>query len=303
MAFWGGPISCCQTPALSLTHQLIGGVRFIDVRLALKADGQLRVYHGIQDEYAEAEKDVFEPLYAFLEASPTETVVVSIKQENATAEFEATVWNMLDKRTDKWYRENRWPALGEVRGRAIVFCRFGFVSEQGLHPVTWPNNAPEAFLTDIGGELSAVQDWYSIGSFIKIPEKAAVVLSLFRRREAYSGKEAVSLQSRRYRPSGRLEGQSALLDGALLASRINFCSGATLLTAFPFIVAKGLGFSLLGFQGVNERVLEGLTQMTGDAIAVGARAEPEGCPGMALLLDFWEFPRGLVELLIAWNLL
>lgn len=125
--------------------------------------------------------------------------------------------------------------------------------------------------------------------------------------------------------------------------RISFLSGATLITAFPYLVAKGMGYpsvsSYFGFPGVNERVLEGLlargalgeqsgwgdergfarggaVEESGDelrkeaqlgtstsgSVGVGVEADAEpGEGGMILLSDFWEFPGGLNELLIAWN--
>ncbi|KAK4051957.1 hypothetical protein OIV83_002662 [Microbotryomycetes sp. JL201] len=286
MAYWGGPISCCQTYTLSLMKQLVGGIRMIDIRLALK-DKKLKVYHGIQNEYAQAE-DVVNTVEAFLEMYPTETLVVSIKQENAATNFEATVWRLLDRRKEMWYRENRWPLLGEVRGRAIVFCRFGFESQQGLHPVSWPDNAPAPFATDIGGQECLIQDWYNIGGFIKIPEKAALVLSLFQRGAGQRTSRSISTLDKPNRSD------SDVASGM----KINFASGATLLTGFPVIVAKGLGFSLFGFPGVNERVTDGLVRMLAEG---SIELDPHG--GMALMLDFWEFPDGLAELLISLNFL
>ncbi|KAM0788263.1 hypothetical protein ACM66B_001412 [Microbotryomycetes sp. NB124-2] len=285
MAYWGGPISCCQTYTLSLMEQLVGGIRMIDIRLALK-NGTLKVYHGIQNEYAQAE-DVVDTIYAFLQSRPTETVIVSIKQENAVPDFETVVWRLLDQRREVWYRENRWPTLGEVRGRAVVFCRFGYESQQGLHPVSWPDNAAAPFMTDIGGRNCTVQDWYNIGGFIKIPEKAALVLSLFRRRD--SVRRSVESAS----TFDKSDVSTKNTDGGMT---INFASGATLLTGFPFIVAKGLGFSLFGFPGVNERVLDGLVRLLADGALPSDEEE-----GMALLLDFWEFPQGLAELVISLN--
>lgn len=46
---------------------------------------------------------------------------------------------------------------------------------------------------------------------------------------------------------------------------------------------------------MNARVLEGMLEM-GPEVGRG-----EGGKGMALLADFWEFPDGLVELVVGWN--
>ncbi|KAK4048619.1 hypothetical protein OIO90_005789 [Microbotryomycetes sp. JL221] len=247
------------------------------------------VYHGIQNEYATAD-DVFDTVYAFLATNPQETLVVSIKQENSAPNFERIVWQLLDKRKELWYKENRWPSLHEVRGKAVVFCRFGFETQQGLHPVSWPNNSPVAFETDIGGEICIVQDWYSISSFLKIPEKAQLVLSLFKEENLTSQSSFSSLSSLATKTTSQLSLSSKY--------RVNFCSGATLLTAFPVVVAKGFGFSLLGFPGVNERVMDGLARIMSQN--ENENSEPSA-RGMALLLDFWETPVGLVDLVIALN--
>ncbi|ORY59012.1 PLC-like phosphodiesterase [Leucosporidium creatinivorum] len=299
LAFYGGPISTCQTSNLPISAQLAkGGVRFLDYRFSLKG-GVLKAYHGIQNEYVDAE-EAFGYVYRFLDGEGKgEAVIISVKQENGTPAFETALNKLLDKRLDLWYREDRWPTLGEVRGRAVMFCRFGFESSpNGLHPPIWPNNSTEAFATTIGGRDCVIQDWYSIGSFLRIPEKAALVLSLV-------PPPPSSLPPFENRPI-----------------RISFLSGATLLVAFPYIVAKGLGYpavsSLFGFPGVNQRVLDGLlargalgeepgwSKGDGD---IGKEGDGQGAPrsegaegGMILLTDFWEFPGGLNELFIAWNM-
>lgn len=76
MALYGFPISSCQTA--SLKSQLEGGMRFLDLRFALK-HGHLAAYHGIQNEYLTAE-EAFGAVYDFLEERPSETIVISIKQ-------------------------------------------------------------------------------------------------------------------------------------------------------------------------------------------------------------------------------
>lgn len=122
---------------------------------------------------------------------------------------------------------------------------------------------------------------YSIGSFLRIPEKAELALSLFEPRSPQLATASVA----------------PLPVPSLRPLRINFLSAATLLTAFPFICAKGWGkpgWLGLGFKGMNQRVLEGMLDRCPEGEAEGG--------GMAVLMDFWETPAGLVELLIAWNM-
>lgn len=133
-ARWGWPISNCQTA--TITGQLLAGIRLLDLRFSYKVRrpgdsmtlmlqrGHLRAYHGIQNEYLRASA-CLDAIVAFLDLHPSETVVVSIKAEDATVDFEQRVAALLDRRPDRWYREGRWPTLGEVRGRAVLFSRYG----------------------------------------------------------------------------------------------------------------------------------------------------------------------------------
>ena len=83
----------------------------------------------------------------------------------------------------------------------------------------------------------------------------------------------------------------------VLPWRLNFLSGATFLTAFPFVVAKGFGMSLfsLGTKGVNERMLDALLNYGVEE----DKKDEDG--GMVVLMDYYEVPGGLNELLISWN--
>ena len=77
-AFWGWPISTCQSEANTIYNQLCSGIRFVDLRFSIKGD-VLEAYHGIQPEYTTADA-ILGDLYRFLRAHPSETVIVSVKQ-------------------------------------------------------------------------------------------------------------------------------------------------------------------------------------------------------------------------------
>ena len=151
LALYGYPHSTCQ--ALTLHEQLERGVRFLDFRFAYvplsaasarssplqvapreKRQGTVRrelvAYHGIQPEYVLA-REAFAAVYAFLDAHPSESVVVSVKQEDASARFDDAVLGLIwSERPELWYTLDKWPTLDEVRGRAVLFCRFGFSSQR-----------------------------------------------------------------------------------------------------------------------------------------------------------------------------
>ena len=132
MAFYGWPIAQCQSIDTPLSVQLESGIRVLDIRLALVKD-RLIAYHGITPQRTPFH-DILTTMHAFLTApaSSRETLVVSIKQEDfATTpapKFSAAVHTEMFSGPggkEMWYLENRIPRLGEVRGKAVLFSRFG----------------------------------------------------------------------------------------------------------------------------------------------------------------------------------
>ncbi|GEM09001.1 1-phosphatidylinositol phosphodiesterase [Rhodotorula toruloides] len=163
--------SLCQT--LPLTSQLTLGIRFLDLRFNLTQKGELWAYHGLVPQRRRAE-EVFGEVYSWLEGweGRQETVIVSIKQENDTPPdlFASVLISLIRSTTplpsspsnrtpeSLWYTQKEWPQLGDVRGKAVLFCRFAWKG-YGLHPVRWLNDQHVAWTTEIGGRDSLVQDW------------------------------------------------------------------------------------------------------------------------------------------------
>ena len=152
--------------------------------------GHLRAYHGIQNQYLRASV-CLDAIVAFLDLHPREAIVVSIKAEDATHDFEERVKALLDRRPDRWYREAQWPTLGEARGRAVLFARYGRdpnsallapgrADGAALRPPIWPNNLRGSFEYELAGVRVVTQDWYDIGSMLVVPEKAELVGRLLR---------------------------------------------------------------------------------------------------------------------------
>lgn len=69
-------------------------------------------------------RSVLVDLVAFLDAHPTETVVMSVKDEVRNEDFSRLVWLDMAQYEGRWFLENRVPSLGEVRGKAILLTRF-----------------------------------------------------------------------------------------------------------------------------------------------------------------------------------
>ncbi|EXJ54691.1 hypothetical protein A1O7_10032 [Cladophialophora yegresii CBS 114405] len=111
----------CQ--AMSIPEQLHCGVRFIDLRVG--NDTSYRMRHG-KAQLKNTLKDVLAWINDFLKQEKTETVLVSVKWDHDGVgephSMDGEIYHLWDGYG--WYRKNDWPALGEVRGKAILLRRF-----------------------------------------------------------------------------------------------------------------------------------------------------------------------------------
>ncbi|CAA7267006.1 unnamed protein product [Cyclocybe aegerita] len=327
MAFYGWPVSQCQTVPLST--QLNGGIRVLDIRLAvipppspkeapLTKDQQLIAYHGLWPQQTPF-LAILNDVHTFL-TSPIgcmETIIMSIKQEDfavtPTPLFSQLVretivqgpggWDdsqLSDSGVNRgmWFLENRIPTLGEVRGKVVMLSRFGGngagweggLEGLGIHPTTWPDSDQEGFEWELKGTRVRTHDWYNIPSFFKIPDKVE-------------------------RASANLI-PPADSPGPVLP--VTFFSAASFPFALPPTVAKGFGWPKwgLGIEGVNSRLgkwlldqLGGETQsgtaMTdvekGKVAALSEQKEPR-IRGWTFL-DYYSEPEGgeIIPLLVECN--
>ena len=174
MAFYGWPISQCQSLETPLATQLQAGIRVLDIRLAV-VDDHLVAYHGVYPQRTPF-RDILAALHAFLTspAGRREALVASFKQED----FARTPPPVFSQRVHDeiaagpggwalWFLENRVPALGEVRGRAVMLSRFGGdgagweggLEGLGIHPTAWPDSEKAGFEWTLKGTLVRTQDW------------------------------------------------------------------------------------------------------------------------------------------------
>lgn len=182
-----------QCQGKSVTSQLENGVRFLDVRagkdiLADDPNNNLTVVHGnfpVRIPFQKKLKDTLEEVYQFLSLNPSETVIVSIKQEgtgtwdNDADEFPNVIWDKhISLNKDKWYLGTNLPRLGDARGKIILFRRFGVRddnrrNEFGFEASSWKYNTVE----DDRGHF-CVQDFCEIQSANDIPKKVQYVKDL-----------------------------------------------------------------------------------------------------------------------------
>lgn len=187
-----------QCQGESVTEQLNHGVRFLDVRVGRLLVGnspELQVIHGkfpVKIPFPLKLQDTLDEVYEFLHNNPSETVIVSLKQEgsndwdNNNDEFGKLIWNQyIDANKDKWYLNTDIPRLGDARGKAIIFRRFGVKDEQlkqkfGFDASFWQYNT----IKD-ERDTFAVQDFCEVNSSDDIPKKIEYVNEFTKSAESY----------------------------------------------------------------------------------------------------------------------
>ncbi|OJA07601.1 hypothetical protein AZE42_06270 [Rhizopogon vesiculosus] len=283
MAFYGWPISQCQSQSTPLERQLHAGIRVLDIRLAI-VDSRLISYHGIYPERAPF-AEILSTVHTFLTTPSTsrETIVMSIKQEDSdTRRFSKLVREEIITSPGglgMWYLENRIPTLGEVRGKVVMFSRFGDNGYDwdngaiGIHPPIWPDSDKLGFTWNCQNTMVQTQDWYAIPSFLYIPEKVALSTDILA-----TNRDSCPTLS------------------------ISFFSASSIPLAFPPTIARGFGWPQwgIGFEGVNTRVGKWiLAQFEKCEEKGGVDGDPQ-IRGWALL-DFYEDPLGIVPLFVECN--
>ncbi|MNJ86228.1 1-phosphatidylinositol phosphodiesterase precursor [compost metagenome] len=140
----------CQD--LSLKDQLDLGIRFIDIRLVPyhnsdKNIGDLAIYHSHEPGNVWF-SDVVDVCRDFLTANGTETIIMSIKNENEvndlTFNTALDVFLTGEKQTnstvDLFYTSNAVPKLSDAAGKIVLFRRYTG-STKGIDAVTdWPHD-------------------------------------------------------------------------------------------------------------------------------------------------------------------
>lgn len=124
--------SNAQCQDKSITEQLNIGVRFLDVRLEDEGE-KLRLVHGTADCKSEDGSklyldEVFNDCYQFLDAHPTETIVMSMKKDDGNAtdgQIETYIHKYIGDNKEKyWYLNNDSPTLNAVRGKIVLMRRY-----------------------------------------------------------------------------------------------------------------------------------------------------------------------------------
>ena len=132
----------CQT--LGIGEQLEAGVRYLDLRLDM--DGtRFKLMHGPAEcrtsllGGALTLDELLADCYAFLDAHPTETVLLAVAQEPGGDEirsFQLLLDAYVREAPERWLLTDRIPTLGEARGKLVLLRRYedeaGLLQAAGL---------------------------------------------------------------------------------------------------------------------------------------------------------------------------
>jgi 1-phosphatidylinositol phosphodiesterase len=153
----------CQNETLD--EQLAAGVRYFDIRCRDLND-QFAIFHGPIDEQQTFDQ-VLTTMFDFLDQHPTETVIMSIKEESTpegtTRSFEATFDTYPAQAPDRWYLGAAVPALGDVRGKIVLLRRFTAAAPPlGIDASMWADNT--TFTIADPDAMLRVEDQYAVTS-------------------------------------------------------------------------------------------------------------------------------------------
>lgn len=178
----------CQ--AVNMRTQLDNGVRFLDIRVSCMDesldDDDLALVHSAFPISLSGNKwfhDLLASVYDFLDANPSETVIMSVKREGTGRGSDQLLSKYLARRyfagdfARRWYTEPRVPTLGEARGKVVLVRRFHLDDSLkgehdgrglGIDGSVWPDNCADG---TCGSGMIRIQDFYEVGQSEDIDKK------------------------------------------------------------------------------------------------------------------------------------
>jgi len=150
----------CQN--LSIAEQLSAGVRYLDIRCR-HIDNSFAIHHGAIYQNLNF-GDVVSACINFLNSNPSETIIMSVKEEhtasNNTRSFEQTFDSYVQQNASKWDLGNGVPTLGAVRGKIKLLRRFDSGVVKGIAATSWADNT--TFEINNANANLKVQDFYNV---------------------------------------------------------------------------------------------------------------------------------------------
>ncbi|KAF7319702.1 PLC-like phosphodiesterase [Mycena kentingensis (nom. inval.)] len=277
----------------SLLQSLDDGIRMFDLRLGYnQGEDTIGFYHGRAMLAAHTTlADVLIGLSNWLLQHPTETILISIQQEEGShttydEKFERLLHETLVSPASApfWLQHRgRLGTLGEARGKMVLLQRFtyellaghGEQHEWGIHlgAKRWIRNGPDTEL---------------VYSEAPAPRRVAYIQDEFMPRVPPNSGFAATIAKKFAVTTGQLERAIAADDsGAEEALYVGFASAHANKDeppCTPNIMA--LGDQSMGVAGMNERLFGWV------------KAQPKGSRFGVVLLDFYHSQPGLVEAII-----
>ncbi|MFP7658444.1 phosphatidylinositol-specific phospholipase C [Chryseobacterium proteolyticum] len=153
-----------KTQNLTISEQLNAGVRFLDIRCR-HIDNSFAIHHGAIYQNLNFD-DVLNACYSFLDSHPTETIIMSVKEEynasNTTRTFEKTFDSYIEKNPSRWDLGTHIPTLGSVRGKIKLLRRFSAETAKGIDATSWADNT--TFEINNPNASLKVQDYYQVSN-------------------------------------------------------------------------------------------------------------------------------------------
>ncbi|TDS11138.1 phosphatidylinositol-specific phospholipase C [Sphingobacterium paludis] len=152
-----------KTQNLTIAQQLNAGVRFLDVRCRFINNNFVihhdRVYQNLNFD------QVLQSCEDFLEANPSETIIMSVKEEYTpsgnTMSFEQRFMNYANSYAGLFRLDADVPSLQAARGKIVLVRRFGAGQTLGIQASNgWSDNA--AFTIQNPESTLQVQDIYRV---------------------------------------------------------------------------------------------------------------------------------------------
>ena len=155
----------CQT--LGLRQQLDVGVRYLDIRVR-QVSNAFTLHHGSVYQHANFD-DVLGQCVAFLQANPTEAIIMEVSPTHTSADSTETNEETFMRYANNpayggfWWRGTAVPTLGEVRGKIVLVRRFAGNAwrSSGIDVTGWQDNA-QFTLRDSRNTPIVVQDHYVV---------------------------------------------------------------------------------------------------------------------------------------------
>ena len=281
-----------RTQRASISGALGAGVRFFDLRYALDPTGTTLVFwhkNALLSEVARV-ADVMFAFYAWLDAHPSETVLLSFQYEGGTAPGAANnaavqqqLFDVLTGPAAKKYilgTRGTLGSLGAARGKVVLLRRFDLdqlpasydAALPGIHlsPALWLDNEPDFELVYNAdeGSIAYIEDYYEPSD---LPAGLNATVNIAKKLDAVAAHldKAATTQEQ---------------DGFF----ITFTSAEhndNEPPVFPEIMALGNGTADTPLGGVNQQLLPLLKGLQGKRLGV-------------VVVDYWDEPADLVDAIL-----